>query len=121
MAFADPQSVTIWGGAVSLPRTSSGANVGAFTSADGLTKLSVGSQYGSSRIRRTARLDLSKVAANPFDSSVNARYSMSAYVVVDVPVVGYVVAEEITNVAGLMGWATASSNTNLTHLLGGEN
>jgi len=120
VSFADPQSVTIVGGAVSLPRISSGVNAGAFQSADGLTKLSVGSQYGN-RTRRTARLDLSKVAANPFDSTLNARYSMSLYVVLDVPTVGYTTADIVTNGAGLLTWLTASTNAKLTQLSGGEN
>lgn len=120
MSFADPQSVTIVGGAASFPRTSSGLNTGSFTTADGYNKLTVASQYGS-RIRRTARLDLSKVAANPFDSSVNARYSMSAYVVLDVPTVGYTTADIVTNTAGLLTWLTATTNAKLTQLAGGEN
>lgn len=120
MAFADPQSITIVGGATSFPRTASGVNLGAFSSADGYNKLSVGSSYGT-RIRRTARLDLSKVAANPFDSSVNASYSMSAYLVIDVPLVGYTTADIVTNTAGLLTWCTASTNAKLTQLVGGEN
>lgn len=121
MSFADPQSVTIVGGATNFPRTSAGLNTGSFTTADGYNKLTVASQYGSNRIRRTARLDLSKVAANPFDSSVNARYSMSAYVVLDVPVVGYTTADIVTNASGLLTWLTASTNAKLTQLSGGEN
>lgn len=120
MSFADPQSVTIVGGATSFPRVSSGVNIGAFQSADGYNKLSVGSQYGN-RTRRTARLDLSKVAANPFDSTLNAKYAMSAYLVVDVPVVGYTTADMVTNTAGLLSWLTASTNAKLTQLMGGEN
>lgn len=120
MSFADPQSVTIVGGAVSLPRVSSGTNVGAFASSDGLTRLSVGSQYGN-RTRRTARLDLSKVAANPFDSTLNAKYAMSAFLVIDVPTVGYTLADEVTNTAGLLTWLTATTNAKLTQLMGGEN
>jgi len=121
MSFADPQSLTIVGGVTSFPRTSSGVNSGGFTSADGYNKLNVGSQYGPQRVRRTARLDLAKVAANPFDSSVNARYSMSAYLVVDVPLVGYTTADIVTNTSGLLTWLTASTNAKLTQLMGGEN
>lgn len=120
MSFADPLSVTIVGGAVSLPRVGAGLDSGKFSSADGLTKLSVSSSYGN-RTRRLARLDLSKVAANPFDSTLNAKYSMSAYLVVDVPTVGYTLADEVTNTAGLLTFLTASTNAKLTQLLGGEN
>jgi hypothetical protein len=120
MAFADPQSVTIVGGAVSLPRTASGVNSGVFTTPDGTSKLSVASSYGT-RTRRTVRLDLSKVAADPFEGSLNAKYSMSAYLVVDVPVVGYTIADMVTNTAGLLTWCTASTNAKLTQFMGGEN
>lgn len=55
MAFADPQSVTIDGTAISLPRVSSGVNAGAFKSNDGLTALSANHQ---------------SVRAGPVESSV---------------------------------------------------
>jgi len=120
MSFADPQSVTIVGGAVSLPRISSGENKGAFQDAAGLNRLSVSHSYGN-RIRRIARLDLAKVAADPFESTVNNRYSMSAYLVVDVPSVGYTTADIVTNTAGLLTFLTATTNAKLTQLMGGEN
>jgi len=120
MSFADPQSVTIVGGAVSLPRISAGENRGAFQSADGLTRLSVAHAYGQ-RTRRTIRLDLSKVAADPFESTINNKYSMSAYLVVDVPTVGYTTADIVTNSAGLLTFLTATTNAKLTQLMGGEN
>lgn len=120
MAFADPQSVTVVGGAASLPRISSGVNTGTFQSADANTKLTLTHSYGK-RIRRTARLDLRKIAADPLSTAYNAQYSMSAYMVIDVPLLGYTTADEVTNVAGLCGWFTATTNANLTKLLGGEN
>jgi len=120
MSFADPQSVTVVGGAVSLPRISSGENKGTFQSADGLTRLSVSHAYGS-RIRRTARLDLSKIAADPFEATVNNKYSMSTYIVVDIPTVGYTTADIVTNAAGLLTYLTATTNARLTQLMGGEN
>jgi ethanolamine transporter EutH len=79
----------------------------------------VSDSYGK-RTRRTARLDLRKIAVDPFSSSLNAQYSMSAYVVIDVPTVGYTLADEVTNTAGLLTWLTASTNAKLTQLMGGE-
>lgn len=119
MAYADPQSVTISGTAVSLPRTSSGVNSGGFTAADGTTALTVAHQYGK-RQRRTARLVSSKIAADPL-SSANTKYSMTAYLVVDVPPVGYTVAEAQAVVTALCTWLTASTGANIARLLGGEN
>lgn len=120
MAFADPQSVTINAVAQSLPRTSSGVNAGIFTKDDGNVKLSVSHQYGK-RTRRTLRLDFSKIAADPLVSAQNIKYSMSAYLVVDLPITGFTVAEAKQIVDALTAYLTASSGARATQLLGGEN
>lgn len=117
--FTDPQSVTISGSAVSLPRTSSGVNAGTYTSADSAVKMTVSSQYGK-RNRRTVRLEHSKIAADPL-TSANTKYSMTAYVVFDTPAVGYTVAEAQAVIAGLTAWLTASTGANVAKVLGGEN
>lgn len=120
MAFADPQSVTINAVANTLPRTSSGVNSGIFTKDDGNVKLSVQHQYGK-RTRRTIRLDHSKIAADPLISAQNIKHSMSVYMVCDVPITGYTVAEAKQIVDGLTAYLTASSGSKVTQLLGGEN
>lgn len=120
MAFADPQSVTINAVANTLPRVSSGVNSGSFSSNDGTVALSVSSAYGK-RTRRTIRLDHSKIAADPFTSGLNQKYSMSTYVVIDVPVTGYTVTEAKQIVDALTAYLTASSGSVVTKLLGGEN
>jgi hypothetical protein len=119
MAYSDPQSLTISGTAASLPRTSSGTNSGAFTAADGTAILKVSHAYGK-RNRRTVRLEHSKIAADPL-TALNTKFSMTAYVVVDVPTVGYTVAEAQAVVAALTKWLTDTSASNVTKLLGGEN
>jgi hypothetical protein len=45
---------------------------------------------------------------------------MSAYMVVDVPVTGYTVAEAKQIVDGLVAYLTISTGANVTKLLGGE-
>lgn len=120
MAFSDPQSVTISGSANSLPRTSSDVNAGVFTKDDGNVALRVSHQKGK-RTRRLIRLDHAKVATDPFISTVNARYSMSVQLVVDVPNVGYTIAEQKAIVDALTAYLTASSGARATQLLGGEN
>lgn len=117
MAFADPQTIN----SVACPRTSSGVNSGTFTSADGNSKLTISHQYGKSRTRRTARFDFSKIAADPLISSTNIKYSMSAYIVVDVPITGFTVAEAKVQCEALFTLLTASTGAKLTQLLGGEN
>jgi len=119
VAFADPQSVTINAVANSLPRISSGVNTGAFQKDDTTVALSVSHQYGK-RTRRQLRLDHSKIAADVFTSD-NVKYSMSAYLVIDIPETGYTVAEQKQIVDALSAYCTASSGAKITQLLGGEN
>lgn len=119
MAFSDPQSVTI-GTAQSLPRTGQGINNGLFRKDDGNVELSVSHQYGKSRYRRTARVNFAKVAPDPLVSSTNIRFSASAYIVLDIPVTGFTVAEQVQLITGLTTWLTASTNANATKLAGGE-
>lgn len=120
MAFADPQSVTINAIANTLPRISSGVDSGAFQKDDTTVKLAISHTYNK-RVRRVIRLDHSKVATDPLVPTQNAPYSMSTYIVVDVPLVGYSVAEQKQVVDGLTGYLTASSGARVTQLLGGEN
>lgn len=120
MALTDPQSVTINAVPISLPRTSNGVNSGTYTSNDGLVKETISHTYGRSS-RHLVRLDHSKVAANPFDSSLNAKYKMAAYVVFDVPPVGYTVTEAKQVIDGLLAQLTGSSGALITKVLGGEN
>lgn len=119
MAFSDPQSLTINSVANSLPRTGITANSGAFTSADGTVKLSISHQNGK-RNRHVIRVDHNKVAADPFISSQNTKFSMSAYVVIDVPATGYSVTEAKQVADALAGYLTATSGGNITRVLGGE-
>jgi hypothetical protein len=120
MAYADPQTVTINSVANALPRVGSGVNVGSFSKDDGTVKLGISHAYGK-RNRRVARVDHSKIAPDPLISSTNIKYSMSAYLVVDVPVTGYTIAEQKQIIDALTAWLSASSGANTTKLLGGEN
>lgn len=120
MAFADPQSVTINAVANSLPRISSGPNTGSFQKDDGTVKLSVAHAYNK-RIRRTIRLDHKKIAADPLQPSTNTLFSMSTYIVCDVPETGYTLVEQKQIVDALVAYLTASSGARVTQLLGGEN
>jgi len=120
MAFADPQSVTISGSAVTLPRTSSGVNSGVFSKDDGNVKLTVSSAYGK-RARRTIRLDHRKIVTDPLVTATNVEKSLSAYLVIDEPLTGYTVAEAKAVADALIAYLSASTGARLTQLLGGEN
>jgi hypothetical protein len=119
MAFSDPQSITINAVANSLPRISSGVNQGAFRKDDTTVALAVSHQYGN-RTRRTIRIDHNKIAADPL-TAANTRFSMSTYLVVDVPTTGYTIAEQKQVIDGLVAYLSASTGARVTQLLGGEN
>jgi hypothetical protein len=120
MAFADPQSVTINAVPISLPRIGSSIDAGVFQAGDGATKLNVSHTYGK-RARHLLRLDVLKNAADPLNPTSNLPYTMSFYVVADVPLFGYTVAEQKLVVDGLVDYLDASSGAKVTQLLGGEN
>jgi hypothetical protein len=119
MSLADPQSVTISGTPISLPRVSVGQNQSAYTSSDGLVTLGLASTYGR-RTRRVIRLDHSKITADPFIPATNTKVSTSQYFVFDLPVVGYTNAELKAIYDGFKAMFTASSDAAITKLLGGE-
>lgn len=119
MSFADPQSVTISGSAISLPRTSVGQDSSEYTSGDGLVALQASSQYAK-RTRRVIRLDHSKVTADPFRPSENVKVGTSMYLVFDIPPAGYTAADIKAIYDGFKGSLAASSDALITKLLGGE-
>jgi len=120
MSFSDPQSLTINSVATSLPRVSSGPNSGAFANADGSVRLSVSHAYGK-RVRRQLRVDSSKIASDPLYPAQNVQSSMTAYIVIDTPRVGYTNAEAKVVVDALVAKLAASSGAAVTDLLGGQN
>lgn len=117
--LADPQSVTINAVAQTLPAIVRGVNASKYQKDDTTVALSISHAYGK-RTRRSVRLDFSKIAADPLISSTNIKYSMSAYLVIDVPVTGFTVAEAKQIVDALTAYLTASSGANVTKVLGGE-
>jgi len=120
MAFSDPITFTINSIANALARVGSGQQSGSFSKDDGTVRASISHQQvaKTGRWRRTLRLDHSKVAADPFQSTLNAKYNMSAYIVLDVPAVGYTIAEEKQVLDAFTAFLSVSGNA--TKLLGGE-
>ncbi len=117
--LADPQSVTINSVANSLPTVTRGVGTSVYKKADETVKLTVAHQYGK-RTRRSVRLDFSKVAADPLISAQNIKYSMSVYLVVDIPITGFSITEQQYIVDALTGWLTTSSDVHTIAVLGGE-
>lgn len=115
--FTDPQSLTVNAVAKSLPRVSVGPYSGVYeNSAEGL-KLSVTHVFGK-RDRRTVRLDSKDIAADPYLDGTNRPVSMSAYLVIDAPPVGYTTTEISYIVQALVDWLDTPAN--LTKVLGSE-
>lgn len=119
MAFTDPQSVTIAGTAISLPRTNVGNNGSEYRSSDDLVKLSLNHAYGR-RTRRVIRIDHSKLTSDPFIPSNNTKVSMSCYMVFDVPPAGYTNGQAKEVYVGFNTLVTASVHAAIDKLLGGE-
>jgi hypothetical protein len=119
MAYADPQSTVANGSATLLPRTGSGLSSGTFSSADGAVQLNVAHQ-SAKRWRRTARITLNKVVPDALQPSVNTPVYAQAYIVLDVPKMGFTAAEQVKLIEGLTTWLSASTNANASKLVGGE-
>lgn len=119
MAFSDPQSITVSGTTISLPRVSTGAGNSSYTSADGLVTVSASHAYGR-RTRRVLRVDHAKITSDPFIPAQNQKVSMSNYLVFDLPAVGYTNADALAVYAGFKGMFTASTDALISKVLGGE-
>jgi len=119
MSLADPQSITISGTAISLPRTSVGDDRSEYTSGDGLNQLILSHTYGK-RTRRMLRFDTSKLAPDPYRTADNVKRSMSVYTVFDLPDAGYDAVQALAVYAGYKALIAASSDVAITKLLGGE-
>jgi hypothetical protein len=119
MSLADPLSITISAVTSPLPRTSVEDDRSEYTSADGLIQIIGSHDYGK-RTRRMLRLDTSKVTADPFKPTENVKVGMSVYTVFDLPPAGFTNAEALAVWVGYNALLTATSNANITKLLGGE-
>lgn len=118
MALTDPQSIKIAETTTSLPRVNTGNFSSQYEAADGTVTLKLSTQE-SSRKRHVIRVDVEKITEDPF-SGDNVPVSMSAYLVIDRPLVGYDNTEALAVVTGLNELAAASTDKVLKALLGGE-
>lgn len=116
MAFSDPQSITVNAVAKSLPRITPIGSKQPYRMDTGDYTLSI-QHAESKRNRRTVRIDFQKIAANPFDTSKNDKFSGSVYVVIDAPPVGFTNTELKDVTLALTGWLTSA---NVLKVLGGE-
>lgn len=121
MAFADPQKVKVGAVEKTLPRVNSGNFSSTYLSSDGLTKLTISTQEtGRNRKRHSYRVDVSKITEDPFIDNQNDEVSMSTYIVIDRPKVGFTNAEALEVVVGMLNAAVESEDSDLVKLLGSE-
>jgi hypothetical protein len=121
MALADPQTITISATPFTLPRTFAEGSESAYTSSDGLIKLSLNHNLvKQGRVRHLLRLDHSKMTSDPFKPSENVKVNTSMYWVFETPPAGYTSTEVLAVYTGFKTLFTASSDAVITKLLGGE-
>lgn len=117
--LADPQSITLAGTAVPLPRTGVNGTFADYTSADGALSMRV-QQTTSQNVRRThISLRSNKIAADPL-TAINRRLSSVVSVSISGPLDGFTVAELKDQVVALATALTASSAATTIKILGGE-
>ena len=117
--LSDPQSVTLAGTAVSLPRTATSGTGATYKAPDSTLVLETIHNYGR-RNRAMVRVRQVKIAADPLIATTNRRLSLSAWLVVDMPPEGFSIAEQVSLVKALSDWLSASTYANTTKLVGGE-
>ncbi len=115
--FADPMSVTVNAIAQSLPRVGASIDAGKFRSADGVYTLSISHSAGR-RAQHRVRLDSNKISTDPYNTERNLPVSISAYAVLDVPLIGYTEAEKGQILTALADAIKAS--TFVSKFVGGE-
>lgn len=113
--LADPQSVTVNAVAQSLPAVARKELASEYRKDDGSYALIISHAEGK-RNRRVVRLENRKIATDPLTAE-NAEFSMSTYLVIDTPPVGYTNTELKDIVLGLTAWLTSA---NVLKVLGGE-
>lgn len=122
MALSDPQKFKEAAGTeVTAPRVSTGDHKSVYSTADGLSTLTIStSQVGSGRYRHLVRIDTKKLATNVYEESKKQYVSMSTYVVIDRPENGFSVSEAKKHVEGLVGLLSASTYSLTEKVVGGE-
>jgi hypothetical protein len=120
MAFNDPQSITVGGTPVSLPRILTGSAVGDFRSADGNIELTLDPRGTAKRRRNVARLYTKKNVTDPITGLVSVQGFMIS-ITVDRPLTGITDADVEASYVALSSWSTASTNANFKKLAAGEN
>lgn len=121
MALSDPQSVTISGTATSLPRTITGESRSKYSKDDGLVDLQVSHTGSGKRRVDTLSLRETRIVANPLVTGVNQEEWDQVSIVWNRPRNGTVTTAQLKALSdALLAYASASSGSVVTKILGGE-
>lgn len=101
--FADPQTVTVNAVAKVMPRVTSDGLSSIYQLADQSFKLTISHAPSKGRIRSMVRIDQRAIVADPL-TAVNDYETLSFYVVVDRPEVGFTAAQQDQLITGLKTW-----------------
>lgn len=117
--LADPQSV-VTDAAHSLPRTGMTASSGGFSNSTDGYDLAVVHEYSSARQRHVVWLEQEKIVTDPLFSTQNKQVVARATLTISAPQSGFTTVQLKELVKGLIGNLTASTDANLTKIIGGE-
>jgi hypothetical protein len=102
--FADPQSVTVNAVAQSMPRVQIDGRKAVYQKSDGTFTLTISHQAVSGdRVRSMARIDQKAIVPDPL-TAVNDYETLSFYVVIDRPLVGFSSTQTDQLITGFKTW-----------------
>jgi len=101
--FTDPQVVTVNTVAKSMPRVQTDGTSAVYQMSDESFKLTISHQKTKQRVRSMARIDQRAVVPDPL-TAVNDYETLSFYVVLDRPQVGFTIAQCEQLIAGFKTW-----------------
>lgn len=119
MALSDPQSVVIGANTRTVAKTIDNPTSSSYLDIDNGVTFTASSQANKRR-RTSIRVDLEKIAPDPFVTTINRKLSASVYLVIDAPLTGFTKTELKDLSLSISSWMTAGSSANLLKVLGGE-
>lgn len=106
--LTSPQSITINAVANDLHRTIDEKTSSTYQDASSTLQLKVSHQQSKTRIRRMARIDQTKIAADPL-TAISQYKTAGVYMVIDEPEFGFTASEIQYLVDGLKTWLTPAN------------
>jgi hypothetical protein len=106
--FTDPQVVTVNAVAKSMPRIKTDGLSAIYSMSDETFKLTISHQKSNTRIRSMARIDQRAIVPDPL-TAVNDYETLSFYIVVDRPEVGFSSTTVDQLIAGLKTWLDSTA------------